>query len=73
MPDETDHADVVADWHDGARRGVLGSPHFFCGVPTSFCPSLDITKDPAEGVTIVRDVSRLTEFLQRCLARSWTA
>ena len=69
MPDETDRADVVADWHEGGRRGVLGSPHFFCGDTDMFCPSLDITKDPAEGVMIVKDVSRLTEFLERCLTR----
>jgi predicted DsbA family dithiol-disulfide isomerase len=69
MPDETDRSDVVADWHEGGRRGVLGSPHFFCGDTDVFCPSLDITKDPVEGVMIVRDVSRLTEFPERCLAR----
>ncbi len=68
MPDESDHADVVADWHAGVQRGVLGSPHFFCGAADVFCPSLDITKDPDRGVSIVRDASRLTEFLERCLA-----
>jgi predicted DsbA family dithiol-disulfide isomerase len=68
MSDEADRADVVADWHKGGRRGVLGSPHFFCGDNDVFCPALDITKDPVEGVSIVRDVSRLTEFLARCVA-----
>ncbi len=67
MPDESDHAGVVADWHEGQRRGVLGSPHFFCGDDDAFCPSLDITKDRVEGVSIVRDTSRLTDFLARCL------
>ena len=69
MPDESDRAGVLADWHEGVRRGVLGSPHFFCGDTDVFCPSLDITKDPIEGVSIVRDASRLTEFLARCLAQ----
>ena len=73
MPDETDHADVVADWHEGGRRGVRGSPHFFCGGTDVFCPSLDITKDPVEGVTIIKDASRLTEFVVRCLAQSGPA
>jgi len=68
IPDESDHADVVAEWHAGVRRGVLGSPHFFCGGSDVFCPSLDITKDPDRGVSIVRDTSRLNEFLKRCLA-----
>ncbi len=70
MPGESDRADVLADWHEGVRRGVLGSPHFFCGDTDVFCPSLDITKDAIEGVSIVRDASRLTEFLTRCLAQS---
>ena len=69
MPDESDHADVLADWHQGLERGVLGSPHFFCRGANVFCPSLDITKDPDRGVSIVRDASRLTEFLERCLAQ----
>ncbi len=56
MPDESDRAAVLADWHEGQRRGVLGSPHFFCGDTDVFCPSLDITKDPVEGLSVVRDV-----------------
>jgi len=69
MPDETDRAAVLADWDEGKRRGVRGSPHFFCGDTDVFCPSLDIAKDPVEGLSVVRDVSRLTEFLERCLAQ----
>ena len=69
MPDESDRAGVLADWSEGGRRGVLGSPHFFCGDTDVFCPSLDITKDPVQGVSIVKDASRLTEFLARCLAQ----
>ena len=69
MPDESDRADVVADWHEGVQRGVLGSPHFFCGDTDVFCPALDITKDSIEGLSVVRDVSRLTQFLAECLAR----
>ena len=69
MPDESDRAAVLADWDEGKRRGVLGSPHFFCGDTDVFCPSLDITKDPVEGLSVIRDVSRLTAFLDRCLAR----
>jgi len=68
MPDESDRSGVLADWRDGQRRGVLGSPHFFCGDTDVFCPSLDITKDPVRGVSIVNDASRLTEFLARCLS-----
>ena len=67
MPDDSDYAGVVADWHEGERRGVLGSPHFFCGDVDVFCPSLTITADPVNGTSILRDTSRLTDFLARCL------
>ena len=69
MPDDSDHAGVVADWHEGERRGVLGSPHFFCGDDDVFCPSLDITKGPVKGVSVVKDTSRLTAFRARCLGQ----
>ena len=69
MPDESDLAGVLAERHEGVRRGVLGSPHFFCGGTDVSRPSLDITTDPIEGVSIVRDASRLTELLARCLAQ----
>jgi hypothetical protein len=69
MPDESDRAAVLADRDEGKRRGVLGSPHFFCGDTDVFCPSLDLTKDPVEGLSVVRDVSRLTAFVERCLAQ----
>jgi hypothetical protein len=64
---------VRADWHEGRRRGVLGSPHFFCGGTDVFCPTLDITKDPVEGLSVVRDVLRLTAFVERCLAQNGPA
>ena len=73
MPDESDRAAVLADWDEGKQRGVLGSPHFFCGDTDVFCPSLDITKDLVEGLSVVRDVSRLTAFVDRCLAQSGQA
>jgi len=69
MPDETDRVAVLADWDEGRRRGVRGSPHFFCGDTDVFCPTLDITKDPVEGLSVVRDIPRLTAFVEQCLAR----
>ena len=73
MPDDTDRATVLADWDEGRRRGVRGSPHFFCGDADVFCPTLDISKDPVEGMSVVRDLSRLTELLERCLAQTGPA
>ena len=63
QPDDGDREAVLADW----RGGVLGSPHFFCGKTNSFCPSLQITKDPDLGISIQRDAARLTDFLRQCL------
>jgi predicted DsbA family dithiol-disulfide isomerase len=67
-PDGADRAAVVADWHEGERRGVLGSPHFFCGTLDAFCPSLDITKSTDSGLSITRDASGLKRFLDLCFA-----
>ncbi len=44
-PDSTEAA-VRADWDEGKRRGVVGSPHFFTGQADGwFCPGLDISRD----------------------------
>lgn len=45
---EATEAAVRADWEEGKRRGVVGSPHFFTPDGGSwFCPGLDISRDPA--------------------------
>jgi predicted DsbA family dithiol-disulfide isomerase len=67
LPDRLDHDQVIADWHEGQQRGVLGSPHFFCGGIDAFCPSLDITKDPDRGLSIARDATGLIQFVDDCL------
>lgn len=69
VPDDADVALVRAEWEEGRRRGVVGSPHFFCGERDVFCPSLQITrKETADGLTVHADVSRLRAFLDSCLA-----
>lgn len=70
MPDDTDHAAVRTDWQEGRERGVKGSPHFFCGAIDAFCPSLDISKAPGHGLSIARDASGLTKFIEQCFAAS---
>ena len=41
-------AAVRADWDEGKRRGVVGSPHFFTpGGGNWFCPGLAISRDDA--------------------------
>lgn len=45
---ETAEAAVRADWDEGQRRGVVGSPHFFTPDGAGwFCPGLAISRDEA--------------------------
>ena len=68
IPDASDDETVIADWREGQQRGVIGSPHFFCGGVQAFCPSLDITRDPDHGMQILLDRSGIRDFLDRCLS-----
>lgn len=63
---ESDRAGVHADWEEGQRRGVKGSPHFFCGDEDAFCPSLDIEKRADGHLHLERNMAALDEFLTRC-------
>jgi predicted DsbA family dithiol-disulfide isomerase len=53
---------LMADWTDGQRRGVIGSPHFFVRDRGFFCPSLDITRIDGQ-LRIASDRGALDEFL----------
>lgn len=61
--DQIDRDAVTADWEEGKRRGVIGSPHFFCGEHAAFCPSLRIVRDPDHGMSISMDPAKLFAFL----------
>jgi 2-hydroxychromene-2-carboxylate isomerase len=62
-----DREAVQRDWDEGTRRGVQGSPHFFCGDSSVFCPSLSITGAPgAEHLRLEVDRARLHDFLKGC-------
>ena len=71
-PTVSPDADVTADYEEGHRRSVTGSPHFFVADEQFFCPSLDLGRD-ATGhlvVDIRRDfldgfVSHLAELAAR--------
>ena len=58
---------VLADWADGRRRGVAGSPHFFVGGRDFFCPTLHIAHDDGS-LRIDVDLERFDDFFTRCLA-----
>jgi 2-hydroxychromene-2-carboxylate isomerase len=64
--DATDEQAVLADWHEGKERGVIGSPHFFCGDADAFCPSLDISKDRTGHLEVKRNMKVLDAFLESC-------
>ena len=42
---DTTESAVQADWDEGRARGVIGSPHFFTGEASWFCPGLAISRD----------------------------
>jgi predicted DsbA family dithiol-disulfide isomerase len=56
-----------ADYEEGRRRGVRGSPHFFVGDHEYFCPSLSIDRHGDE-VTITPAPERLGALLADCFA-----
>lgn len=58
---------VRAEWDEGRRRGVVGSPHFFAGGRDFFCPSLDIRRVD-EHLRVQFDESGLQDFVQACFA-----
>ena len=64
--DAADEEAVRRDWEDGVRRGVKGSPHFFCGHADAFCPSLDISRGADGALTVRRDTAVLDGFLANC-------
>jgi predicted DsbA family dithiol-disulfide isomerase len=67
-PGPRDDAAVLADWHEGRRRGVRGSPHFFLGEGDGyFCPALDITRVD-DRLRIRSDPAGFEEFVARALA-----
>lgn len=43
---------ALAEYAEGRERGVIGSPHFFVGEHSIFCPTLDIKR--VDGVLQVR-------------------
>ena len=64
VPDEVDRAGIVADWEEGRRRGVQGSPHFFVAGAGFFCPALEIAQD-GEHLKITANPARFDAFLTR--------
>lgn len=60
-------AAVITQWHAGQRRGVKGSPHFFCGETDAFCPALEISHSETGGFRVGDRHEVLEAFLSGCL------
>jgi len=65
--DAADEKAVLSDWEDGVRRGVKGSPHFYCGDFDAFCPSLEISRGE-DGLVVRNATAVLDSFLANCFA-----
>ena len=63
-PTAEDRAAVLADWEAGRRRGVQGSPHYFVGDESFFCPALEITHVGAR-LHIAIDATGFETFVAR--------
>jgi predicted DsbA family dithiol-disulfide isomerase len=64
MPTDTEQL-VLADYEDGRRLGVRGSPEFFLDGRGWYCPSLAIEKI-GEDLRIAPDVEEIQAFLAAC-------
>jgi len=58
---------VAADYEEGRRRGVEGSPEFFLDGRGYFCPGLHIERS-GDDMLIEPDVARFDAFLEDCFA-----
>ncbi len=61
------HARVHADYQDGQKRKVRGSPDFWLGDEEFFCPALVLGHDTG-GLTAKFDTEGFEDFLQRVRA-----
>jgi len=65
MPEPAGIDSVRADYDDGRRRGVSGSPHFFVGDADFFCPALDLGHGADGHLTAQLDTAGLAAFMAR--------
>jgi predicted DsbA family dithiol-disulfide isomerase len=66
--DLSTHTEVLAEHAAGARRGVVGSPHFFTPAGGFFCPALDVRRDAEGHLRVTADPERFESFVEACLA-----
>jgi predicted DsbA family dithiol-disulfide isomerase len=66
LPPPSTRSKVLAEWHEGQRRGVIGSPHFFARGEGMFCPSLEISRVDGQ-LRITSEPASFDAFLERYL------
>lgn len=59
---------VRDDWHEGERRGVVGSPYFFVDDRGFFCPTLNITHVDGQ-LHVDVDLNALSAFVATVFGR----
>ena len=62
LPASDERQRVLDDWAEGRRRDVIGSPHFFVGAASFFCPSLNVTRVDGH-LHITNDAAVFDSFL----------
>ena len=60
--------DVAADYEEGKRRGVRGSPDFWVGDSEFFCPSLDLSRADNGELVAHFDPEGLSRFVAAAVA-----
>ena len=63
--DDQARSAVQADYDEGRRRGVIGSPHFWVDHDNFFCPALDLDRDDAGHLIAHFDPDGLAAFFAR--------
>ncbi len=59
---------VHDDWHEGERRGVVGSPYFFVDDNGFFCPTLNVTHVEGQ-LQVDVDLDAFSEFVATVFGR----
>jgi 2-hydroxychromene-2-carboxylate isomerase len=67
-PIPEDERAVMADYEEGKRRHVAGSPHFFTADGSFFCPSLQIEHGAHGALDVTFDVVGFQRFLASAFA-----
>jgi predicted DsbA family dithiol-disulfide isomerase len=65
LPGDEVREQVLADWHEGQERGVIGSPHFFLGDRDWFSPSVHVSHS-AGGYQVRYEPTELDAFFDAC-------